>query len=91
MNLYHDDRGFAGGYVVIVAILILGTFVAIEVGAFFNEILEVNDGLAANNMVTERVHTYYEDNTKIFNFLPFIIVFGLLAWGYVYAQEHRGG
>jgi len=90
MKLYSDEKGFAGGYIAIIAILVLGAIVSIEVGSFFDELITVNDGLASQSLITERVHDYYESNTKIVNFLPFIILFGLLAWGYVYALEHRG-
>lgn len=85
-----NDSGFSGGYVAILAVLITGAIIMIYSGVFFNEILTVNDNFAQQNLLTERAYNYYESQTSIIKFLPVIIIFACLAWGYVYALEHRG-
>lgn len=84
-----NEKGIAGGYIVIAAILILGAFVMVEYASMFNQLLETDDTLAADQMITEKGHNYIEDYVTALKFIPIIIMFALLAWGLVYAHEHR--
>lgn len=84
-----DEHGFAGGYIVILALIIIAAIFLTELTTFFNELLNVGDSLATQGLITDRTHQYYEDQTMAIKFLPVIILIGLFAWGIIYAIEHR--
>ncbi len=84
-----NDNAIAGGLIAVAAILILGSFVLISITPLANEFTKVDNTLATQGMVTDRMHSYMGWNNKITQFLPILLVFGLLAWGMIYAQEHR--
>lgn len=89
MNVLLDKSGFAGGYFAILVIVILGTFIIIELSPLFNGFIDSYNVLATQYQVTDRNHTYIESLGLNIKFLGIIMIIGVMLWGYVYAQENK--